>query len=158
MQSKQSASNWYLSDEKHFSSGIVENGSPSGNQHVFIKTEGERHREFGFLSKQVSAKPFIGKQLKMACMVKAELAENSQVQLWLRVDGEWETKRKDVFDNMYKSRIVESIDWTKFEVAVNVPEGSKNVIFGVLILGEGQTWLDDVVLETYEGKVTLAGR
>jgi len=82
-------------------------------------------------------------------MVKAELAENSQVQLWLRVDGEWETKRKDVFDNMYKSRIVESIDWTKFEVAVNVPEGSKNVIFGVLILGEGQTWLDDVVLETY---------
>lgn len=29
MQSKQSASNWYLSDEKHFSSGIVETGSPN---------------------------------------------------------------------------------------------------------------------------------
>jgi len=40
-----------------------------------------------------------------------------------------------------------STDWQKYEVVLDVPEGSMEIAFGILLAGKGQAWVDDLQLD-----------
>jgi hypothetical protein len=140
---------WYISDKTDFQSGIDKTETHSGIESVYLKSVVPRPKEFGFISKSIQPEPYCGKRLKFTAWVKTSLAEGASVQLWLRVDGDWK-QRAGCFDNMYKRRIKGNTDWSHFEVEVEVPDTSKQIVYGALLNGTGQLWLDDMSLEAIE--------
>jgi erythromycin esterase len=151
------AKGWHLSDKQDFRSGEEATDTHSGKECVYLKSVVPRPTTFGFLSKSIQPEPYIGKRLRMSGWIRAALPEGASAQLWLRVDGDWKEK-PGCFDNMHENRIRGSVDWSQYDVLVDVPATSKQIVFGILLNGTGQVWLDDVSLESVEGEVTLAGR
>jgi erythromycin esterase len=62
--------------------------------------------------------------------------------LWLRADG----APGEVlgFDNMQGSGPKGTTEWTHYEVSVDVPAETKAVVFGVLLVGTGEAWVDEL--------------
>lgn len=157
MAEKPNAHGWYLSDNRDFRSGIEMTDTHSGGECVYFKSVVALPKTFGFLSKSINAEGYVGKRIKLSAWVKTNLPEGASAQLWLRVDGDWK-ERTDCFDNMFDSRIKGVTDWSLYEVAVNVPPKSKEIVFGILLNGTGQVWLDETMLETLQEDAILAGR
>lgn len=153
---KVNATGWYLSDKRDFHSGEDSTFSSSGEPCTYIKSVVPRPKTFGFLSKTILSEPYRGKLLKMSAWVKTALPEGAAAQLWIRVPDE--KKGSATLDNMFNSRIKGITDWKLYEVAINVPDTCDEVIFGVLLDGTGQVWLNDVTLESAEAKAEKLAR
>ena len=80
--------------------------------------------------------------------------------MWLRVDRK--TSKGNVltgfFDNMDDRPIRGMTDWTKYELVVQLPKNSTDIAFGLMLLGKGQVWLDDVNFEEVGPEVPLTGK
>ncbi|SRR5258708_7138409 len=68
----------------------------------------------------------------------------SQASLWMRIDGE---QRRLDFDNMNDRAVSGTNDWKLYSVVLDVPNDAKNIFFGVLLIGKGQAWADDLTFE-----------
>jgi hypothetical protein len=92
-----------------------------------------------------------GKRLRFRAMVRSELEEGF-AGLWMRVDG---PGAGDVlaFDNMSDRPIQGSTEWTAHEIVLDVPVASSSVIFGILLSGRGQAWMDQVRIEVVDASV-----
>lgn len=95
----------------------------------------------------------------MTAWVKASDVKG-RVQLWLRVDGDWKraSMKPGCFDNMDDRPITGSSDWTKYELVVDVPTTSTYIAFGMMLIGKGHAWLDDVSFRVVPNSVPLTGR
>jgi hypothetical protein len=68
----------------------------------------------------------------------------------MRVDGD---RRILGFDNMDNRAVRGTTDWTMYSVVLDVPENAKNIFFGILLVGKGQVWADDLSLEVVDKNV-----
>lgn len=116
----------------------------SGKPSVYIKSKVSEPMGFGTLTQTSKTDDYRGKRVRMSAYVKAEKIEN-WAGLWMRVDGP-ENKVLS-FDNMQDRPIKGTIDWRKYEIVLDVPENSINILFGILLAGKGQTWIDDLQFE-----------
>lgn len=64
--------------------------------------------------------------------------------LWWRADG---PNGVLAFDNMQTRGPKGTTDWTRYEIALDVPRETVNINFGVLMPGKGTAWFDDLQLE-----------
>ena len=138
---------WQLSDKADFRTGVDQNEKHNSADSVYLKSVVPRPKEFGFIAKTIDAAAYAGKNLKMSASVKTDLPDGASAQLWLRVDGDWKQRPAECFDNMYKRRIKGRTDWQCYSVSVEVPISSQMIVYGVLLNGTGQVWLDDISLE-----------
>lgn len=99
---------------------------------------------FGTMMQSFDASIYRGKRLRMTAYVTTE-GISGWAGLWMRVDGPSEETYS--FDNMENRPIIGSTEWTKYECVLDVPEGSKDVLFGILIEGDGKAWVDDFNFE-----------
>ena len=74
-----------------------------------------------------------------------ELLRPSRAQMWLSVDRA--SRRPGFFDNM-DDRPVRSTDWTRCEIATPIDDDATFINFGVMSIGRGRVWVDDVSFET----------
>lgn len=89
---------------------------------------------------------FGGKRIKLTGWMKTAGITEGYAGLWLRVDPQL------AFDNMASRKIDGDRDWTFFEVEVDLhADAAKRVVFGGLLSGNGQIWIDDLEL-TVDGK------
>jgi hypothetical protein len=91
------------------------------------------------LSQTFDATPYRGMAIRMRGKLRAK---HGQARIWLRVD------RRDeaiFFDNML-SRPVVSNAWSDAEIQGTVDAEATRVVVGMLMLGGGTTWCDDVEL------------
>jgi RNA polymerase sigma factor (sigma-70 family) len=146
MLEKIDAHGWLLSDAKEFDSGFDATDSHSGDECAYLKSVVSKPKSFGFLSKSIKPGTYLGNRLKMSAWVKTKLEDGASVQLWIRADGAWKN-RSGCFDNMYERAIEGTTEWASYDVAVDVPETANRIVFGVLLNGNGQVWIDDVSLE-----------
>jgi hypothetical protein len=58
-------------------------------------------------------------------------------------------------DNMIGRPVIGTTDWTRYEIVLDVGAGASQVVFGALLLGNGQIWLDDVQLEVVSDSVPV---
>ena len=65
--------------------------------------------------------------------------------LWMRVDAPG--RPHVVLDNMHDRGPRGTTEWQRFELVVPVAPGSSQVVFGVLLAGNGTAWFDDLELE-----------
>ena len=73
--------------------------------------------------------------------------------LWMRVDGLQDEILS--FDNMESRPIIGTVDWTPYAVVLDVPAESAYIAFGILLVGEGNVWIDDVTLDVVSEDVPL---
>jgi hypothetical protein len=75
--------------------------------------------------------------------------------LWMRVDGK--DKTGIAFDNMMNRPVKGDTDWKKYEVVLDVPDSAEEIVFGFLLAGQGQAWVDDIELEVVGNDVKTTG-
>ncbi|MES2107026.1 MAG: hypothetical protein V4634_23630 [Pseudomonadota bacterium] len=61
------------------------------------------------------------------------------------------------FDNMNSRPIKGSSDWKRYDIVLDVAADSSNIAFGMLMVGSGQMWMDDLKMELVDDNVALTG-
>lgn len=84
----------------------------------------------------------LGKRIRLSVWVKTESA--AWVAPWMRIDKE---KYTVAFDNGCRRQIYGSEDWQEWSIVLNVPEGSTNIAYGVMLGGSGKVWMVEPLLE-----------
>jgi hypothetical protein len=96
---------------------------------------------FGALVQRVSAAEYAGHRVALSGWLKTRNAEAAG--LWLRVNA---GATVAAFDNMDDRPVTGSEPWTRFTLAVDVPQGASALAFGVRLTGRGTVWSDDLEL------------
>jgi hypothetical protein len=75
--------------------------------------------------------------------------------MWMRVDGgnTRDTHKTLSFDNMQSRPIKDTGDWRECEIVLDVPMESTSLNFGVLLVGTGKVWFDDVSFEVVDDSI-----
>lgn len=98
---------------------------------------------FGSLAQSISAEEYLGKRVRLSGWLRTENAEEAG--LWMRLDG---VNRLLGFDNMLPRAVKGTTEWKQYEVVLEVPKETVNILFGTLLVGSGRVWVDDMKLET----------
>jgi hypothetical protein len=117
-----------------------------GNASVSIKSNAFADENKGktvYLMQTIKADDYRGKRLRLSAFVKSENVERAA--LWLRMDGDgMKVLNLDTMDNR---PITGTGDWQKYDIVLDVPLDSRQIIFGVNLRGNGQLWIDDIKLD-----------
>jgi len=115
----------------------------------------------GFITMMQSNVPdkYLGKRVKMTGYMRTEnVAEWAGI--WMRV-GEKGGDKALAFDNMRYGKKDRSIkgttERTNYEVVLDVPLNSANIIYGVMLVGTGQIYFDSFILEIVDNSVPVTG-
>ena len=115
----------------------------SGQVSACLKSSTAEPEEFGVIAQIVAADAYRGKQLCLRGSIQAEAVEE-WCGLWLRVDGPQQLLHS--FDNMEDRPVHGTTGWTRYEIVLPVFLDSVNIVFGMLLVGRGQVWLDKMEL------------
>ena len=148
---------WYCdTDDGGFEIGLDKSEKHSGTASGYIKSVVAKPKKFGNLMQWFAADEYLGKRLKTSGWVKTKLLTGT-AQLWVRIDGDWGNARRDSFDNMGDRPIKGDTDWTQYSIVTDVPQTSTQIFFGLMLIGTGQIWLDDVCFEEVTTDVPITG-
>jgi hypothetical protein len=109
-------------------------------------------RPVGNLMQSFSAGAYVGKYVRLRAWLHLEqffltsfgfrLPEaEDRAQMWLNI--ETGNRRNSFSDNM-DDRPIRSLEWTRCEILAEVGEDARFVNFGVMSIGGGRVWVDDV--------------
>jgi len=111
-------------------SGSIKSISPIGNNRL----------KSAFLMQTIKADDYRGKRLQISAYVKSENVEHAT--LWMRMDGEgMQVFGLDVMDNR---PIQGTTDWQRYDIVLDVPDETQQIVFGINLKGDGQIWIDDI--------------
>lgn len=96
------------------------------------------------MMQQFKAEKYLGKRIKLSGFIKSKGVDGF-CGFWMRVDD----ALGDVlqFDNMSDRPIVGDTEWNHYYIVLDVPKNSAVISFGVLLLGKGQVWIDELKFE-----------
>jgi hypothetical protein len=78
--------------------------------------------------------------------------------VWTRVDGlQSDSLVSLALSNTAANPITGTADWQRVETVIDVPETAEAIVFGVLLRGRGQLWLDDFNLNVIPRSPAAAG-
>ena len=146
---------WFLSGDNPdgYLVGKDKSVKHSGKVSGFIRSKREKVSGFGTIMQQTDVTGYLGRKLEYSATVKTDKVRG-WAGLWVRLD-DINTKML-WFDNMQDRPITGTTDWKKFHIAFDVPEKSQMLNFGVLIVGPGSVWINDVSLVKLAGKKKTA--
>lgn len=97
------------------------------------------------LMQSFGAAAYRGKTVRLRAWLKVEALESQdRAQMFLSVDRG--NRQTGFFDNM-NDRPVRSLEWTRCEIAGPVDRDATFINFGVMSIGKGTVWVDDVSFE-----------
>lgn len=102
----------------------------------------------GSIIQSIAADPYRNKRVRLTVFIKSKEVEGAYV--YMSVDG---LDTSVAYANTYSKLIEETIDWTMFNITLDVPEESRNIRIGATLLGQGTIWLDDCKLEIVDKSV-----
>ena len=143
--SQSSIKGWFLSGDNPdgyligTDKAVFHNESASG----FIRSKRNEVKGFGTLMQQTDISKYVGGKLSISAYIKTKDVKG-WVGLWARLDDEY--SQVLWFDNMQGRPIKGSNDWKKYETKFEIPKESVTLSFGVLLVGSGNVWINDVEL------------
>lgn len=144
---------WFLagSHPQEYEQGIDSSVTYHGKKGGYLKAKAVQLGGFGTLMQMFKANDYRNKRMRFSAVVKSEGVED-WAGLWMRIDG---PKQGETFgfDNMHNRPMKGTTDWQKYEVVLDVPQESVCVAFGLLLVGPGQVWLNDVEFEEVSADV-----
>jgi hypothetical protein len=117
----------------------------------FICSKRDAVSGFGTIMQQTDITNYVGKKLRLSAAIKTEGVKN-WAGLWVRLDDK--NSQCLWFDNMQNRPIKGTADWKKFKIEYEVPKESATLNFGVLLVGSGSVWINDVSLVEVNGNKT----
>ena len=148
------AAKWFLAGSNRIDyaisadSAVTHDGRPS--QTIACKVK--EADGFGTIMQNFVPTEFLGKRVRMSAWVKNKDV-SGWAGLWMRVDGSGEAPL--AFDNMSNRPIRGTLDWTRYEVVLDVSEKAKGLAFGLLLGGPGQAWLSDLSFAIVDSSVAV---
>jgi hypothetical protein len=101
---------------------------------------------FGTLMQTFEARAYRGKTVHLRASLRMEASsKGDKAQMWMRIDCEQEMIC--AFDNM-NNRPVRSDQWKSAEIKLRVPESAVTIDFGVMSIGHGRAWMDEMTFES----------
>ena len=97
----------------------------------------------GTLVQAVRAEPYRGRRIRLSGFIRTEGA-NGGAGLWMCVEG---TDATLAFDNMNSRCIRWTRDWQEAEIVLDVARQARTITFGLVLVGNGKVWVDDVRIE-----------
>jgi hypothetical protein len=112
-------------------------------------------RPVGNLMQSFSAAAYLGKSVRLRAWVRLERFfpasfgfripdPEDRAQMWLNVER---ANRRNGFSDNMDDRPVRSTEWTRCEITGEIGEDARFVNFGVMSIGGGRVWVDDVSFE-----------
>ncbi|MEO0573679.1 MAG: hypothetical protein AAF039_18410 [Bacteroidota bacterium] len=133
------------SSPENYEVGIDKTEAVNGQKSAFLLSDSALSEQFGTLMQSVGAKEYQGKKIRMTGFIKSENVKDWSG-MWLRID-DYSGVSSTYFDNMEDRPIKGNTDWTEYEILMDVPKDGYSMNFGVLLVGQGKVWLDDVKFE-----------
>lgn len=124
----------------------VDTSSLNGSTCAFLKSNKSKINGFGTLMQSFKAEKYHGTRLRLSAYVKTKDVAD-WAGLWMRIDDYNVYNISLSFDNMYNRPIKGSTKWTKYEVILDVPKNASKIVYGILLSGTGQVWIDNVKFE-----------
>lgn len=145
---------WFLagSDRKNFALSTDTQTTRGGQPSQSLACAVKEPEGFGTIMQGFVPRDYLGKRVRMSAWVKTANV-SGWAGLWMRVDGA--AGASLAFDNMGKRPIKGTTDWTRYDVVLDVASGAKNLAFGLLLDGPGQTWLNDLQFEMVDSSVAV---
>ena len=145
VKSKTFAEGWVADARKSYEAGLDQTMAHSGKASAYLKSIGSDEKErFGNIGQVIAADDYRGKRIRFSGYIKVNEADKAG--LWLRIDGK-EPGDVIALDNMGTRPIMGTKDWTLCEIILDVPDDADALVFGALLFGKGQTWIDSLKLE-----------
>jgi len=99
----------------------------------------------GNLMQSFRAAAYRGKTVRLTAWLRLEAnAPDDRAQMWLGVDRA--DDKKGFFDDMI-NRAVRSSEWTFSEIRARIDSDATSIKFGIMSIGRGRVWVDDVSFE-----------
>jgi hypothetical protein len=128
----------------------------SGKASAFLKATALELHGYGSLTQLASATSYRGKRIRFSGFVKTAKVQTGWAGLWLRVDGPIEGEIL-AFDNMERRPVKGTTQWTQYSIVLDVPVRATAFAFGLVLIGDGQVWMDDLKFEEVSSKVAVTG-
>jgi hypothetical protein len=150
-------SGWFKAGSKpnSYEMGIEKGAGQDGRNAATIKSIDEMIDGFGTLMQQSKPGKFLGKRVRMTGFVKSDYV-TFWAGLWLHVDQP-DLQQPLSFDNMSERPILGTIDWTKYEIILDVPNNASLMAYGALLKETGQIWIDNITFEIVDDNVPTTG-
>jgi hypothetical protein len=116
-------------------------------------------RPIGNLMQSFSAAAYAGKKVRLRAWLRLESlfaspalglrlpAPEDHAQLWLSVER---ANRKRGFSENMDDHPVRSSDWTESEIVGEIDDDARFINFGILSIGGGRVWVDDVSFDVIQ--------
>ncbi len=114
------------------------------NGHNVSTIKSVKPSHFATIISYIKPEKCIGKRIKYTAWVRSKDI-TGWAGLWLRIDPMYPDKQECLgFDNMSGRPIKGTKDWTMYEIVLDVPEGASDLVYGALLDGNGQLWVDSM--------------
>jgi serine/threonine protein kinase len=127
---------------------LVPRKDGAGGTCVAMHNPAATENEFGSLMQRCHATHLAGKQIRF----EGEIATQDVSQwagLWIRADG---TRGGLFFDNMNDRPVRGTTKWSKYAIETQLPEETRWLNYGVLLVGRGILWADNFRLMVRDTK------
>lgn len=150
----QSIEGWFKAGNKpdSYKVGLDNTIFKTGGSSAFIKSIEKKIDGFGTLMQKCKAQEYLGKRIKMTGFIRSNNVSD-WAGMWMRIDSKL-PKRSLIIDNMEDRPIRGDNDWIKCEIILDVPKESGNILFGVLLMGTGKVWFDNISFEIVDKLTT----
>jgi erythromycin esterase len=86
----------------------------------------------------------LGKKIRFSGYIKTDSVSRGFAGLWWRVDGR---NGMLAFDNMHDRGAKGTTPWQRYEIELPVDSNAIDIVFGVILAGNGTAWFDDLNVE-----------
>src|ERR1043166_2632011 len=114
---------------------------------------GDDQYPWASLGQPIAADDYRGKRVRLSGWLKT--VDAGEAALWMRIDGE---QRLLALDIMNDRSISGTTEWKMYSVVLDVPSDAKNIFLGVLLIGKGQTWADDLTFEAVDRNIAVTNK
>jgi C-terminal processing protease CtpA/Prc len=121
----------------YYDSTIVNSGKGAAR----LERDANSPDQFTSITKQIPI-DFDGETIEFSGFLRTE-SVSGFVGLWMREDGPGGAVQ---FDNMQNKQVNGTTHWTEYTIKLPLDKRAKTLFFGVLLVGEGKVWIDDLRL------------
>lgn len=136
-------------DENYFAE-LRRSGCRTNPSCAVVLVPANASRPFSTIMQSFSAVPYRGKTVRLRAWMRVE-AVNRDDGAQMRLSVDRENHKNGFFDNM-DDRPVRSAEWTRCEITGYVDEDARFIEIGMMSVGRGRVWVDDVSFEVISQK------
>jgi len=145
---------WIVAKTKGLNAQIFEEAPETGERCVrFIKNTDQL--PFGAFNYFLRPGELRGKRIRIRADVRADVSGKNQAMLWFREN--LKSGSIGMFDNMH-DRPIKLNEWKQYEIVSDVSNDANSITFGVLIVGKGEVFIDNVVVQVVDESVKPTAR